>query len=51
MFAGPALIGFVAHTTTLNLAFAGLECLMFLVAASSRLGMTSLKNHAESIPQ
>jgi fucose permease len=38
ILAGPALIGFVAHAASLNLAFAGLGCAMLLVAASARLG-------------
>jgi predicted MFS family arabinose efflux permease len=37
VLAGPALIGFVAHATSLGFAFAGLSCLMLLVAASARL--------------
>lgn len=37
ILAGPALIGFVAHISSLQLAFAGLGCAMLLVAASSRL--------------
>ncbi len=38
ILAGPALIGFVAHATSLNLAFGGLGCFMLLIAASARLG-------------
>lgn len=38
ILAGPALIGFVAHGSSLNMAFAGLGCAMLLVAASHRLG-------------
>jgi predicted MFS family arabinose efflux permease len=41
ILAGPALIGFVAHAASLNLAFAGLGCAMLLVAASARLGASS----------
>jgi len=40
ILAGPALIGFIAHAASLNLAFAGLGCAMLLVAASARLGST-----------
>lgn len=36
ILAGPALIGFVAHASSLHLAFAGLGCAMVLVAASAR---------------
>ena len=36
ILAGPALIGFVAHASSLQSAFAGLGCAMLLVAASSR---------------
>jgi predicted MFS family arabinose efflux permease len=36
ILAGPALIGFVAHASSLHLAFAGLGGAMLLVAASSR---------------
>lgn len=36
ILAGPALIGFVAHASSLQAAFAGLGCAMLLVAASSR---------------
>lgn len=35
ILAGPALIGFVAHASSLHLAFAGLGCAMLLVAASA----------------
>jgi predicted MFS family arabinose efflux permease len=38
MLAGPALIGFVAHAASLNLAFAGLGCAMLLIAVTARLG-------------
>lgn len=38
ILAGPALIGFVAHASSLNMAFVGLGCAMLLVAASARLG-------------
>lgn len=38
ILSGPALIGFVAHVSNLNLAFGGLGCLMLLVALSNRLG-------------
>ncbi|MFM9433792.1 MFS family permease [Janthinobacterium sp. CG_23.3] len=38
ILAGPALIGFVAHATSLNVAFAGLGCALLLVAASARIG-------------
>jgi MFS family permease len=38
ILAGPALIGFVAHASSLNLAFGGLGCAMLLIAASARLG-------------
>jgi predicted MFS family arabinose efflux permease len=41
ILAGPALIGFVAHASSLNLAFAGLGAAMLLVAASARLGAAS----------
>ncbi|MET0357122.1 MAG: MFS transporter [Cellvibrio sp.] len=36
ILAGPALIGFVAHASSLHLAFAGLGCAMLIVAASAR---------------
>jgi len=36
ILAGPALIGFIAHASSLQTAFAGLGCAMLLVAASSR---------------
>jgi len=36
ILAGPALIGFVAHASSLHWAFAGLGCAMLLVAASAR---------------
>lgn len=38
ILAGPAAIGFVAHASSLPLAFAGLGCAMLLIAASARLG-------------
>nr|WP_315251008.1 MFS transporter [uncultured Duganella sp.] len=38
ILAGPALIGFVAHASSLTLAFGGLGCFMLLIAASARLG-------------
>jgi predicted MFS family arabinose efflux permease len=38
ILAGPALIGFVAHASSLNIAFAGLGCALLLVAGSARLG-------------
>jgi len=38
ILAGPAVIGFVAHAVSLNLAFAGLGAAMLVIAASSRLG-------------
>ena len=38
ILAGPAMIGFVAHTSSLNLAFGGRGCAMLLIAASARLG-------------
>ncbi|HEX8612149.1 MAG TPA: MFS transporter [Telluria sp.] len=38
ILAGPAAIGFVAHATSLPVAFAGLGCAMLLIAASARLG-------------
>ena len=38
ILAGPAMIGFVAHAASLNLAFAGLGCAMLVIAASARLG-------------
>ncbi|TFW17059.1 MFS transporter [Duganella callida] len=38
ILAGPAMIGFVAHAVSLNLAFAGLGCAMLVIAASARLG-------------
>jgi predicted MFS family arabinose efflux permease len=37
ILAGPALIGFVAHATSLSLAFAGLGGAMLLVAGSARV--------------
>lgn len=44
ILAGPALIGFVAHASSLNAAFALLGCALLLVAASARLGNASGKN-------
>ena len=41
VLAGPALIGFVAHAISLNMAFAGLGIAMLLVAASARLKLFS----------
>jgi predicted MFS family arabinose efflux permease len=41
ILAGPALIGFVAHISSLHAAFGGLGCAMLLVAGSSRLGLVS----------
>lgn len=41
ILAGPAAIGFVAHATSLHMAFAGLGCAMLLIAASARLGASS----------
>jgi fucose permease len=38
ILAGPAVIGFVAHAVSLNLAFAGLGCAMLVIAASAKLG-------------
>ncbi|GAB3255656.1 MFS transporter [Chitinimonas naiadis] len=38
---GPALIGFVAHASSLNVAFAGLGCAILLVAASARIGSSA----------
>ena len=38
ILAGPALIGFVAHASSLSMAFAGLGCALLLVAASARVG-------------
>lgn len=38
ILAGPAAIGFVAHASSLPVAFAGLGCAMLLIAASARLG-------------
>ncbi|KQQ47533.1 MFS transporter [Duganella sp. Leaf126] len=38
ILAGPAVIGFVAHASSLNLAFVGLGCAMLVIAASARLG-------------
>jgi predicted MFS family arabinose efflux permease len=41
ILAGPALIGFVAHASSLHLAFGCLGCAMLLVAGSSRLNWVS----------
>jgi MFS family permease len=41
VLAGPALIGFVAHASSLHMAFGGLGCAMLFVAGSSRLGLVS----------
>jgi hypothetical protein len=41
ILAGPALIGFVAHISSLHMAFGGLGCAMLLVAGSSRVGLVS----------
>jgi predicted MFS family arabinose efflux permease len=38
---GPALIGFVAHLSSLHMAFGGLGCAMLLVAGSTRVGFVS----------
>lgn len=38
ILAGPAAIGFVAHASSLAIAFAGLGCSLLLVAASARVG-------------
>ncbi|HEY9104539.1 MFS transporter [Chitinimonas sp.] len=38
ILAGPALIGFIAHASSLNAAFVGLGCAVLLVAASARIG-------------
>jgi MFS family permease len=43
ILAGPAMIGFVAHVSSLNLAFGGLGCFMLLIAASARLGAATKK--------
>lgn len=45
ILAGPAMIGFVAHAASLNVAFAGLGCAMLLVAASARLGAAAPARH------
>jgi len=45
ILAGPALIGFVAHATSLNISFAILGAALLLVAASARL-VTSSKSAA-----
>lgn len=44
ILAGPAMIGFVAHAASLNLAFAGLGCAMLLIAASANLGVASSRH-------
>ena len=41
ILAGPALIGFVAHASSLHMAFGGLGCAMLLVAGGSRVGSLS----------
>ena len=41
ILAGPALIGFVAHISSLPIAFGGLGCAMFLVAGIPRMGLIS----------
>jgi predicted MFS family arabinose efflux permease len=41
ILAGPALIGFVAHISSLHVAFGGLGCAMLLVAGCSRLRLVS----------
>lgn len=41
ILAGPALIGFVAHASSLSLAFGALGCAMLLISASARLGAAS----------
>jgi MFS family permease len=41
ILAGPALIGFVAHLSSLHVAFGGLGCAMLLVAGSSQLRLVS----------
>jgi len=48
ILAGPAVIGFIAHATSLNLAFAILGGALLLVAASARLAAapTSTAKHA-----
>ncbi len=38
VLAGPALIGFVAHASSLHLAFIGLACGMLLVSINARIG-------------
>lgn len=44
ILAGPAVIGFVAHAVSLNLAFAGLGGAMLVIAASARLGAARAGN-------
>ncbi|AIY40690.1 Putative membrane protein [Collimonas arenae] len=44
ILAGPALIGFVAHASSLNIAFSGLGCALLLVAASAYLGASGHAN-------
>ncbi|MDB5765286.1 MAG: putative rane protein [Collimonas fungivorans] len=39
ILAGPALIGFVAHASSLSIAFGGLGCALLLVASSAYLGV------------
>lgn len=46
ILAGPALIGFVAHASSLNTAFAGLGGAMLPVAASARFGATAARKKA-----
>jgi predicted MFS family arabinose efflux permease len=41
ILSGPALIGFVAHASSLHMAFGGLGCAMLLVAGSSRVRLVS----------
>jgi predicted MFS family arabinose efflux permease len=41
ILAGPALIGFVAHASSLHMAFGVLGCAMLLVAVSARVGLVS----------
>lgn len=38
ILAGPALIGFVAHAASLQLAFCGLACAMLMISLNARLG-------------
>jgi predicted MFS family arabinose efflux permease len=46
ILAGPALIGFVAHASSLELAFYGLACAMLLVSFNARIGATSTPGNA-----